>query len=246
MKEILSQNIKGYDNPQDPEYFFREDHWRRQEIAVQLLSEVVRQEARHQPRLLSLACATGLIEEQIQHKLELEVFGVDGAINALKTARNRGIQATGAEVTRLPFADEMFDYVYAGEIIEHVFNVRHFLSEIERITKPQGSLVITTPNLAKLDDRLKFLFGKTPRQVAHLHPFLYLHIRPFTFQLLKEALETHGFSDLTLRTNAIRVDLGERSLITCSRLLTNLFPKLGATLIVRAKKTGQTYKNLII
>jgi len=240
MREIFERNVEGYDSCEDPEYFYRADHLRRQEIALELLADVIKSDCRNQPKLLSLACATGMIEERMKNQLELEVFGIDGARHALKTASRRGIHAACAEVSWLPFADQTFDYVYAGEIIEHVFNTHSFLDEINRVIKTEGTVVLTTPNLAKIDDRLKFLIGKTPRQIAHLHPFLYLHIRPFTYDLLRQALEEHGFSKVSLRTNAIRIDLGDKSFITCSQILTKLFPSLGATLIVRAKKTDES------
>jgi SAM-dependent methyltransferase len=47
---------------------------------------------------------------------------------------------------RLPFADEQFDAVFAGEIIEHMPDVPATLAEWHRVLKSGGVVIITTPN----------------------------------------------------------------------------------------------------
>jgi ubiquinone/menaquinone biosynthesis C-methylase UbiE len=46
----------------------------------------------------------------------------------------------------LPFPDASFELVWSSEVIEHVTNFRTMLSEIERVLKPGGWAIITTPN----------------------------------------------------------------------------------------------------
>jgi ubiquinone/menaquinone biosynthesis C-methylase UbiE len=45
-----------------------------------------------------------------------------------------------------PFSNNQFDYVVAGEIIEHLENPKAFLDEVYRILKKDGYLILTTPN----------------------------------------------------------------------------------------------------
>jgi len=50
-----------------------------------------------------------------------------------------------------PFNDNEFDTVLCCEIIEHLtLNPTHMLYEIHRILKPDGCLIITTPNVSRL------------------------------------------------------------------------------------------------
>lgn len=56
-----------------------------------------------------------------------------------------------------PLRNDLFDLVVAVEIIEHLENPRHFLREIKRVLKPNGELIITTPNITHWKARLKFL-----------------------------------------------------------------------------------------
>lgn len=56
-----------------------------------------------------------------------------------------------AEKDVYPYADESFNTVLCGELIEHLFSdPMHLMSEINRILKPGGNLVLTTPNISSL------------------------------------------------------------------------------------------------
>lgn len=57
----------------------------------------------------------------------------------------------------LPFADATFDLITSLEGIEHVEN--HFLMarEFGRVMKPGGHLIISTPNICSLEERMNFL-----------------------------------------------------------------------------------------
>lgn len=46
---------------------------------------------------------------------------------------------------RLPFEDSQFDAVVSFEVFEHVFNFEDVLSEIRRVLKPNGLLLISVP-----------------------------------------------------------------------------------------------------
>jgi SAM-dependent methyltransferase len=50
----------------------------------------------------------------------------------------------------------------ASEVIEHIVNTEFFASEMHRILKPNGHVILTTPNLYYWLNRLKFLFARTP------------------------------------------------------------------------------------
>lgn len=53
---------------------------------------------------------------------------------------------------KLPFPDNRFDSITAGELIEHINNVGSFLKECYRVLKPNGKLVLSTPNLYYLSE----------------------------------------------------------------------------------------------
>ena len=51
-----------------------------------------------------------------------------------------------ADLLELPFHDETFDAVVSLQVIEHLQRPREFVSEIARVLKPGGRLILSTPN----------------------------------------------------------------------------------------------------
>ena len=50
----------------------------------------------------------------------------------------------------LPVSDNACDAVWASEVIEHVADTARWLSEIRRVLRPEGRLLLTTPNHSRL------------------------------------------------------------------------------------------------
>jgi glycosyltransferase involved in cell wall biosynthesis/SAM-dependent methyltransferase len=68
-----------------------------------------------------------------------------------------------AEKDRFPYPDEHFATVLCCELIEHLFeDPMHMMSEINRITRPGGHLVLTTPNIVSLRAIAALLQGFQP------------------------------------------------------------------------------------
>ena len=53
----------------------------------------------------------------------------------------------------LPFENDQVDLLYCSEVIEHIENPELLLTEIKRVLKPNGSLILTTPNEPNLFQR---------------------------------------------------------------------------------------------
>lgn len=235
--ELLKENCAVFDSENDSDYFFEKEHQIRSNVVLELIKDKINPEEKD-INLLSLACSTGVIEEKIKKSLNISVFGIDAAHQALKKAAKRNLLTQLGDISKkLSFKDNFFDFVFAGEVIEHIFDTKAFLNEIHRVLKPGGYLIITTPNLARIDDRFKLLFGKTPRQTSPIHTHLHLHIRPFTFDSLKKSLMICNFSDITLRTNSFTIDFFNQEVRIYSKFLSKIFPTFGSTLIVRAHKS---------
>jgi SAM-dependent methyltransferase len=70
---------------------------------------------------------------------------VDISAPALARLRARGAQVALSEVASLPFADDTFDLVCALDIVEHVEDDDRALSELSRVAKSGGVVLLSMP-----------------------------------------------------------------------------------------------------
>jgi SAM-dependent methyltransferase len=122
-------------------------------------------------RILDLGCRSGALT---RHFLDgNQVVGVDVDRVALEAASQLGIETMLADIEQpLPFPDEDFDAVVAGELLEHVRFPDNVVAEAVRVLRPGGVLVGSVPNIYRLRSRLFFLAGRPPdNDPTHLHMF---------------------------------------------------------------------------
>lgn len=108
------------------------------------------------PRLLDVGCGDGSLALELGKRLAAsETWGLDLSKPALREAKCKGIVAVlGDGDLGLPFQNSSFDLVYAGELIEHLRNQEGFLREVNRVLRPGGFLLLTTPNRQSYIKRL--------------------------------------------------------------------------------------------
>ncbi|MGA3086360.1 MAG: class I SAM-dependent methyltransferase [Thermodesulfobacteriota bacterium] len=149
------------------------------------------------------------------------------------------------EFDTFPFPDKSFDVVLATEIIEHLpFNPYHLLRETFRVLKPQGKMIISTPNLPKLDNLIHFAFGRS------IHPDIRLpfyktfksiligrHIREYTAQELIYMLEEQNKAmyrfEGTEVSYSMCLDPGFSWLGVIPWLIKRVWPRLRSTIFLQ-------------
>lgn len=109
-------------------------------------------------RVLDAACGTGYGAD-ILSKYAQEVHAIDISDDAIKYAQDNykkeNLNFKVADIENLPFKDNYFDIVVSFETIEHVNKEKqkNFLSEIKRVLKDDGILIMSTPNREIYDEK---------------------------------------------------------------------------------------------
>ena len=98
--------------------------------------------------VLDAGCGVGYGTAHLAQVAE-RVVGVDVSHDAVSYARahyaGANVEFHVADVLELPFADDSFDVVCSFEIVEHVADAERFVTELARVLKPGGRLVLSTP-----------------------------------------------------------------------------------------------------
>lgn len=98
-------------------------------------------------KILDAGCSNGNLAKVLMEKGH-DVAGIDISSTAIKRARKRGVKAYCGNIEDMyMFSNNQFDLVLSTETIEHVESPTRALLEINRVLRPRGKLILTTPNV---------------------------------------------------------------------------------------------------
>lgn len=139
------------------------------------------------------------------------------------------------EAETFPYDDNTFDVVLFCEIIEHLLtDPVHALTEIKRVLKPGGDLVLTTPNVARLENARKIIAGENVYDPYSGHGPYGRHNREYTQEDLFSLLTGNGFTVRTIFTADVHpVPVSSVSLRTLAPLLKDRQTDLGQYIFCR-------------
>lgn len=109
-------------------------------------------------RTLDAACGEGYGTALLSHSAA-SVEGVDVSAQAIAHARQRYGQLQGvgfhqSDCLALPFNDDEFDRVVSFETLEHLLEHDNLMAEFKRVLKPDGFLILSSPDKAVYSDEL--------------------------------------------------------------------------------------------
>jgi 2-polyprenyl-3-methyl-5-hydroxy-6-metoxy-1,4-benzoquinol methylase len=146
-------------------------------------------------RVLDVGCGEGAFTAALA-SAGAEAVGIDVAEEPLRRARllhrQLDLRLVGSD-GEWDLADASFDVVWAGEVIEHVFDTAAWLSELRRVLRSGGSLLLSTPDHGPL----KMLALALSRRAfaSHFEP-RGDHLRFYSRSTLTRLIEDFGFSEV--------------------------------------------------
>lgn len=230
VKDVLEYRlaVKGFGTcawiPKPAEYAFKEGDGSSHAVILEKMRGLP------PGRVLDLGCSGGLFAERLE-ALGHEVTGVDY------------IEVPGVreKCTRFHLADleaglpvevgAGFDYVVAGDVIEHLSRPERVLAEVATVLRPGGQVLLSVPNFSHWYSRLRVALGVFDYDRRGILDET--HLRFFTRASLRRTVRNAGYDVLDLASTGAPFWslLGGRGPVTAvlgglSKLLTRIRPTL--------------------
>lgn len=196
---------------------------------VQIVSAIAEGSA-----VLDLGCSNGLLARPLLEK-NVRVTGVDAGPGERLSKELADYYQRDLDLPlELPY-ERVFDYVVCADVIEHLQNRAQLLRGARRYLKPDGRLIISTPNIALWFYRLSLLVGRFeygPRGVLDE-----THVHLYTGSTFRREIERAGFTVIRQRVTSLPFEIvfestGRsrliRSLEAAYHLMARLWPSMFA------------------
>ena len=144
-KNVFKENSKINYNKQAEIYDEKGDG----KFVAPMYGEIINRIMRAKPKkVLDVGCGTGNVLMKLSSNEELKLYGVDISENMIKTAKkNLGNKAElkVGDSEYMPWEDNSFDVIVCNASFHHYPNPEKVLSEMKRMLKSDGTLIIGDP-----------------------------------------------------------------------------------------------------
>ena len=161
-------------------------------LEEEIISNMIVSNEKKNTKLLDIGCGSGEIAKHYSD-LSYNVVGVDFSDVAIDLSKKLGIDAYEMNLdSGLSFEDNEFDFVLAGDVMEHVFDPIFVFSEIGRVLKENGSFYATIPHDLYWKNRILPLLGKSFQENVYKKYGQFKHHTFFSEKLLRFMLSKAG------------------------------------------------------
>jgi 2-polyprenyl-3-methyl-5-hydroxy-6-metoxy-1,4-benzoquinol methylase len=173
--------------------------------------------------ILDVGCNTGILAQSLKSK-KVTIDGIDINEEALKIARPyyRKLYKRDLYNPTLDLPHMKYDYIVFSDLLEHLPRPDLLLKDTKQYLKPDGVVIASIPNIARLEIRLKLMLGKFDYKPGIMSPD---HLRFFTRRSALEMFQDSGYQII----NVVPTGLGH---------ILKLFPTLTAFQFIYTAKSA--------
>ncbi|MCH7713609.1 MAG: class I SAM-dependent methyltransferase [Chloroflexi bacterium] len=161
---------------------------KKKRLALESLKELGQPET---VRILDYGCGDAVMVQAF-HDAGYQVEGTDISEVVINSNKEKlphlNFKLTSPD-SLAPYSDGSFDAIFCSEVIEHLYDVNFVFSDFNRLLRPGGQLMLTTPYHGLVKNLIIALFFFE----AHYRP-TWQHIRFFTKKSLTQVCLDHQFT----------------------------------------------------
>ncbi len=127
-------------------------------------------------KLLDCGCGSGGYVQAFNSLTGIETHGLEYEEEKVRLARHqKGVEAERVlqgDIQNMPYEDGYFDAVLLNEVLEHIPDQHKGLSEVHRILRPGGILLIFSPNRYYPFETHGVYLKRSGKRLPHYVPFI--------------------------------------------------------------------------
>lgn len=144
-------------------------------------------------KVLDIGCSSGNFGQVLKEQKDCIVDGVEPDPDDFRAAQKhlRNVYMLNVETDDLSVLTEKYDYIYFGDVIEHLVTPIPTLRRVASLLKTGGSIVFSIPNMSHLSVRLMLLKGEFLRGETGLLDKTHLHF--YTHSEIQRVFSEAGY-----------------------------------------------------
>ena len=162
--------------------------------------------------ILEFGCGEATLGAALKQRQKCRVVGIEIDRHAAAMAGKRIDDVYCGDAREIvAILQETFDWIIGGDIIEHLDDPWTFLSDLRRIAKPGGRLLLSIPNIAHAAIVSDLLGGRF--DYVYMGLTCVGHLRFFTRHSVLEMLAIAGWTAETIEPQALQPSVGGDALL---------------------------------
>jgi 2-polyprenyl-3-methyl-5-hydroxy-6-metoxy-1,4-benzoquinol methylase len=162
--------------------------------------------------ILEFGCGEGSLGEALKKRQKCRVVGIEIDRDAAARAKKRMDDVYCGDAREIvELIHEEFEWIVGGDIVEHLNEPWSFLSDLRRISKPDGHLLLSIPNVANASIVADLLRGRF--DYVYMGLACVGHLRFFTRRSIEDMIAIAGWDIEKIEPHELTVTSGRDTLI---------------------------------